>query len=411
MVAYSKAALATAENDVVKMRIGRSLPPAAAPVGWADLWNGVVGAFTPRASVKARQDELRRELDVAHVFPVSSGKAALHLTLSALKTLSAGTEVVIPAYTCFSVPASVLNAGLRPVLCDINPATFDFDHAQLQDVLTPDTLCVVSHHLFGIPSDIERTRAACGTRHIFVIEDAAQAMDVGGCLPAPGTRGDVGIFSFGRGKNITCGAGGMIVTRSDAIAAAIETRYRRLPSPGWWEMVKDFAALVFMIVFIRPRLYWIPAALPFLRLGMTEFPRTIRVRQMSGFKAGLLKNWRRHLVQSNEARSAAAADLGARMRIRVSDDSPRPLLRLPILTSSPYEKHKIYLASKARGLGVSVAYPTSIDEIPEMRHALDGRTFPSATRIASRLVTIPTHQWLLERDKQALVNLWRHRSA
>jgi perosamine synthetase len=393
------------------MRIGRSLPPAAAPVGWVDLWNGVVGAFTPRASVTARQDELRRELDVAHVFPVSSGKAALHLTLSALKTLSARTEVVIPAYTCFSVPAAVLKAGLRPVLCDINPSTFDFDHAQLQDILTQDTLCVVSHHLFGIPSDVERTRAACASRHVFVIEDAAQAMDVGGSQPAPGTIGDVGIFSFGRGKNITCGAGGMVATRSDEIAAAIEAQYRRLPFPTSWETLKDFAALLFMILFIRPRLYWIPAALPFLRLGTTEFPRTIRVRRMSGFKAGLLRNWRRHLVRSNEARSAAAADLGDRMRIRWSAGSARPLLRLPILTSSPHEKQRIYLAAKARGLGVSVAYPTSIDEIPEMRQALDGRTFPSATSVASRLVTMPTHQWLLEQDKQALVNLWRHRSA
>jgi len=37
------------------MRMGRSLPPAAAPIGWADLGHGVIGAFAARASVKARQ--------------------------------------------------------------------------------------------------------------------------------------------------------------------------------------------------------------------------------------------------------------------------------------------------------------------------------------------------------------------
>ena len=391
------------------MRIGRTLPPAAAPVGWADLWNGVVGAFTPGTSVSAREAELRRNLNVAHVFPVSSGTAALQVTVSALKTLSPRTDVVIPAYTCFSVPAAIMNAGLRPVLCDIDAATFDFDHAQLQKVLTPSTLCVVSHHLFGIPSDIERTREICRARKTFVIEDAAQALDVGRSERAPGTMGDVGIFSFGRGKNVTCGSGGIIVTNSDRIAAAVHEQYRHLPCPSWWHTVKDFAVLVFMILFIRPRLYWIPAALPFLGLGMTEFPRTITARRLSGFKAGLLRHWRRNLVRSNHVRAAAAADLRRRMRLRPVNDSAAPLLRLPILASSRVEKQRLYSASNALGLGISVGYPTSIDEIPELRAVVDGRTFPAAKHVASRLLTLPTHQWLLERDKQALANLWRDR--
>jgi len=392
---------------VAQIRIGRSLPPAAAPIEWADLWDGVVGAFTPAASIRAREEELRRELGVTHVFPVSSGTAALKLTLSSLAALSTRTDVVLPAYTCFSVPAAVLSAGLRPVLCDIDATTFDFDHAELERVLTPATLCVVAHHLFGMTSNIERTRALCRARNILVIEDAAQALDVRGTGRAHGTVGDVGIFSFGRGKNVTCGSGGVIVTSSDRIANAIDERYRHVPSPSWRQTLKDVAALVFMILFIRPRLYWIPAALPFLRLGTTEFPRTIAVRRLSGFKAGLLRNWRRHLVESNRMRSAAAADLRRRMQIGGTSGPAQPLLRLPILASSPGEKERLYSASHARGLGISAAYPTSIDQIPEMRPSVNGRTFPAAANVASRLVTLPTHQWLLEKDKQALADLWR----
>jgi perosamine synthetase len=388
------------------MRVGRTLPPAAAPLELRDLFHGLAGALRPARALRAREQELREALAVRHVFLVSSGKAALTVTLTGLKRLSPSTEVVLPAYTCFSVPAAVLKAGLRPVLCDINESTFDFDRSQLQKVLTADTLCVVSHHLFGIPSDVERTCATCRARNIFVIEDAAQAMDVGGSRRAPGTTGDVGIFSFGRGKNITCGSGGIIVTNSDRIAAAIEEQYRDLPPSPWWHTMKDVAALVVMVFFIRPRLYWIPAALPFLGLGTTEFPRTIRPRRLSGFKAGLLRNWRRRLVRSNQMRSAAASDLHRRMNIS-SGGFPRPLLRLPLLASSAREKQRLYAASTSRGLGISPAYPTSIDEIPEMRAAVEGRTFPSATKVASRLVTLPTHQWLLEQDKQALVDLWR----
>jgi dTDP-4-amino-4,6-dideoxygalactose transaminase len=388
------------------MRVGRTLPPAAAPLEICDLFHGIAGALSPARALREREQELRGELAVRQVFLVSSGTAALTVALTALKRLSPRTEVVLPAYTCFSVPAAVLKAGLRPVLCDINQSTFDFDRTQLQKVLTPDTLCVVSHHLFGIASDVEQTCAICRDHNIFVIEDAAQAMDVGGSRRAPGTMGDVGIFSFGRGKNITCGSGGIIVTNSDPIAAALEQQYRDLPSPSWWHTVKDVAALVCLVVFIRPWLYWIPAALPFLGLGTTEFPRTISLRRLSGFKAGLLRNWRRHLMRSNQMRSAAASDLHRRMNIGFGD-SARPLLRLPILASSAREKQRLHAASTSRGLGISPAYPTSIDEIPEMRAAVHGRTFPCATTVASRLVTLPTHQWLLERDKQALADLWQ----
>src|SRR5687767_5410319 len=106
------------------MRIGRTLPPAAAPLGLADLWHAVAGAVGPTRTLSALRQEIGRHFGVRHVFLVSSGTAALTLALKALKSASRRTGVVIPAYTCFSVPAAVSQAGLRPVLCDIDPRTF-----------------------------------------------------------------------------------------------------------------------------------------------------------------------------------------------------------------------------------------------------------------------------------------------
>src|SRR5262245_27002219 len=209
------------------MRIGRTLPPVAAPLRWIDLWHGVAGGRAPARAMARFEGDLRRHFAVNHVFLLSSGTAALTLTLKALRLLSDRSEVVIPAYTCPSIPAAVLAAGLRPRLCDIDGARFDFDRARLEQTLSADTLCVIAHDLFGIRSDIATIRALCRSRRITVIEDAAQAMgteDEGGTL---GTAGDVGIFSLGRGKTITCGSGGIIVTNSTAIAGAVAVEYRR----------------------------------------------------------------------------------------------------------------------------------------------------------------------------------------
>ena len=155
------------------MRIGRTVPPAAAPLGWADLCHAVAGAMSPVRSLSALEREIALHFGVRHVFLVSSGTAALTLTLKALKSMSRRTGVVIPAYTCFSVPAAVAQAGLRPVLCDIDPATFDFDYGLLEEHLGPNTLCVLGHNLFGIPSDVARIRGLCAPRGIFVVEAMA----------------------------------------------------------------------------------------------------------------------------------------------------------------------------------------------------------------------------------------------
>jgi dTDP-4-amino-4,6-dideoxygalactose transaminase len=384
------------------MKIGRTVPPAAALLCWADLWHGVAGIFSPGRPVLVLEEEIRRHFGVGHVFLVSSGTAALTLTLTALKSLSSRTEVVIPAYTCFSVPAAILKAGLRPVLCDINPSTFDFDHALLERTLSGETLCVVVHHLFGIASDIERIRALCEARGIVVVEDAAQAMGVesNGC--ALGTLGDVGIFSLGRGKNITCGSGGIVVTKSDRIGEAIGREWRRLESPSVAEGLKDLAQLVLMTIFIRPGLYWIPAALPFLRLGQTIFPKDVTLKRLSGMHAGFFRNWRSRLRQSNRSRSRTATYFSERLSLTLAHGPSHPYLRLPLFAATPKDREWIHSLSEQRGLGLSLAYPTPINEIPEISRMFDGKRFPSARTVAEHILTIPTHHWLSEKDKRAI---------
>jgi dTDP-4-amino-4,6-dideoxygalactose transaminase len=393
------------------MRVGRTVPPAAAPLGCADLWHGVAGALRPARSIRALEDEVRREFRVRHVFTVSSGKAALALTLMALKASSPRRDVVIPAYTCFSVPAAVLKAGLRPVLCDIDSSTFDFDHAQLARTLGGDTLCVVAHHLFGVPAGIERIRALCAAHRIVLVEDAAQAMGAASSGRPLGTLGDVGIFSLGRGKNITCGSGGIIVTNSGTLSDAIARLYRPLTAASRASQLADFVRLMIMAVFIRPWLYWIPAALPFLALGRTVFPKQIPMKRLSGMQAGLLRNWRRRLAGSNQVRAATAAYYSRQLALARARDDAHPYLRLPIVASNAAEKDRLFALSQKRGLGLALAYPTPINEIPEIRSAFDGQRFPTARTVSERLLTLPTHQWVSEKDKRAIAELCRDVSA
>jgi perosamine synthetase len=390
------------------MRIGRTLPPAAALLHWKNLCGGVIALASSERRTRALEKEIREFFCVEDVFLVSSGTSALIVTLKALKALSPRPEIVLPAYTCPSVAAAAIAAGLQPVLCDVEPATFDYDARLLERTINEKTLCVVVHHLFGVPSNVARIRRLCRQHGAFVVEDAAQAMGVSAGGRWLGTLGDAGIFSFGRGKNITCGSGGAIVTTSARIAGAIAREYRHLSAQTVSEELETLLELALMAVFVRPSLYWVPAGLRFLKLGETVYPTEVRPRRIGAAAAGVLRNWTRRLNRANRIRSTNAACFVQSLALRPPAGSRHPYLRLPLVMPHAAAKRDLCRQSRRWGLGVSAAYPMAVNEIPEIRHLFAGATFPGARRLAQTLVTLPTHHWLTRADRQAIA---RHLSA
>ncbi|MEW6417372.1 MAG: DegT/DnrJ/EryC1/StrS aminotransferase family protein [Nitrospirota bacterium] len=394
------------------MKIHRTIPPAAAPIGLKSLLHSLAGIFFGKKYMVRLEDELKKYFGVKHVFLVSSGKAALTLILKSLKTLSPKKEqVLIPAYTCFSVPSAIVKAGLKVSLCDIDPITFDFDYKLLKEALHEDTLCVIPNHLFGIPANMDRINSLCKERGIFVVEDAAQAMGIKLNGKFLGTIGDIGFFSLGRGKNITCGSGGVIVTNSDVIADTIRKEYGNLPGPGIIDTIKEFTKVLMMSIFIYPSLYWFPAGMPFLRIGETIFYTDFPIKRLSGMQAGLLRGWQKQLEDSNEIRKENAEYFSNRLRLRFrlrhsnSNTDSVTFLRLPVLLEHKEIKDKLYPISHKLGLGLSKMYPTAINEIEEIKNQFNGKIYPSAKEMAECLLTIPTHQFLSERDKEKICGI------
>ncbi|CAI4032552.1 hypothetical protein DNFV4_02982 [Nitrospira tepida] len=394
------------------MKIQSTLPPTAAPVPLRGLFAGCAALLAGGSHRNRLEHELRDMFGADHVFLLSSGKAALALILSGLKRLSSNRKVVMPAYTCYSVPSAVVKAGLEVALCDVTPATLDLDLAQLARTLDEDTLCVLPTHLFGLPADVEGVKALCRPRGITVVEDAAQAM--GGSRQGRwlGTTGDVGFFSLGRGKNLSSGGGGVIVTRSAAIAAAIREGYDQLPEESRWTAAVKLAELMATEVFIRPPLYWLPAGLPCLGLGETRFYRDFPVEQMAEARAATLVGWRHRLDESNRTRREQAEafiqELAALApEAQAVTDPEASYLRLPVLVRDRAVKQALCARAAALGLGISGAYPGTIQQIPELQDRLAVREYPGAMEVVERLVTLPTHRFVRPADRARLCQVLR----
>ncbi len=393
------------------MIVQRTIPPAAAPLQATNLMHGLFGIFREQAYLHNLEKELKDYFEVKHVFLVSSGKAALTVILRALKTVNPEKRrVLIPAYTCYSVPSAIVKAGLQVSLCDIEASTFDFNYHALARAVDEDTLCIVPDHLFGIAADMDRIAALCREKGIFIVEDAAQAM--GGTYKGKklGTLGDIGFFSLGRGKNITCGSGGIIVTNSDRLAVAVENVYRPLEQPGKRECLAELFMMMILSLFIRPSLYWLPAGLPFLGLGETIFYRDFPIKKFSGMKAGLLKNWKRRLEELNSIRRNNAEQLGRMTGLRERTDFSAAYLRLPILVADSMARDSIYSRAQEKGMGISRMYPGPVNKIAEIRDSFGKETYPIAAKVASQILTLPTHQFLTEKDKQDICDLLKQPS-
>jgi dTDP-4-amino-4,6-dideoxygalactose transaminase len=251
----------------------------------------------------------------------------------------------------------------------------------------------VPTHLFGIPSDVKNVRRIAEKKGIFVVEDAAQAMGVSRGGEKLGTAGDVAFFSFGRGKNITCGSGGLIATSSPEIAGRIRLLHGGLSPEPFMKSMKSFVEIFVMSLFLSPYLYWFPDGLPFLKLGETVYHPDFPAYRLGGFKTGLLRNWKSRLEQQNGIRRSMTAgyirELGLNKDVAIYSDA-FPCLRFPVYFRDPSRKDAA--CDSMRHLGVSPMYPTPVNGIREIRDHFPGAAYPMAEHIAGRLATLPTHE-------------------
>ena len=389
------------------MRVGRTLPPAAAPIGLAQIVSGFCGVVRGQKSLDRFRSELKECFGVRHCFLVCSGRAALSLILLALEELSPNRkDVIIPAFSCFSVPSSVVRARLKLSLCDLDPDSLDFNFTQLSSMLhdTRELLAIVPTHLFGAPSDVPRLRRLSRDSGVAIVEDAAQAMGESCKGRKLGTLGDVGFFSLGRGKAFSTVEGGVILTDRDDIAEVLGHRVESLPGYGFRRQLKLILNAIGLMLFIHPRLFWIPRLLPFLRLGATRYEPNFPIVRMTPFQAGLASGWQRRIEDLRNARAKAADRWHA---ILHQSDTHRPciragdatgLLRFPIRVLDKDRRELLLRESDRRGLGVMPVYPTSIDAVPELREMIKLMAFPVANGCAREIVTLPTHGYVSERD-------------
>ncbi len=189
--------------------------------GIAEVINST--SFIKGPKVAEFQAHLEQYTGAKHVINVGNGTDALQIALMGLG-LQAGDEVITPTFTFIATAEVVALLGLTPVVVDVDWETMNMDMESVRRAITPRTKAIVPVHLFGQCANMEAIMELAKEHHLYVVEDACQAIGAhytfaNGETKQAGTIGHIGCTSFFPSKNLGCyGDGGAIFTNDDALA-------------------------------------------------------------------------------------------------------------------------------------------------------------------------------------------------
>lgn len=132
-----------------------------------------------------------------------------------LLDIKEGDEVIMPSYTFVSTANPFVLRGAKIVFADSNEFNPNIDERRLEELITEKTKAIVVVHYAGIACDMDSIMSIISRNNLYLVEDAAQAIDSYYNGKALGSFGHFSAFSFHETKNIISGEGGMLVINDE----------------------------------------------------------------------------------------------------------------------------------------------------------------------------------------------------
>ncbi len=167
------------------------------------------GIFTKKC-----HELLENKFNIKKVLLTTSCTSALEMS-SILIGIGMGDEVVLPSFTFVSTANAFCLRGAKPVFVDIRRDTLNIDENLIENSITSNSKAIIPVHYGGVSCEMDTIMEIAQEHDLFVIEDAAQAMNATYKGRYLGTIGNLGAFSFHETKNCICGEGGALLINDD----------------------------------------------------------------------------------------------------------------------------------------------------------------------------------------------------
>lgn len=300
-----------------------------------------------------------------------------------------GADVVLPSFTFVSCATAIVRSGARPVFVDIDPQTLMLDLDKLQGAITPQTRAILGVHYGGFPCDMEGLLALAKRAQVRVIEDAAQAFGSSWRSQPLGTLGDVGCLSFHGTKNVTCGEGGALITRDDAVAA----RARLIREKG-----TNREAFLQQQV---DRYTWVDTGGSFVLSDLLAAVLLAQLRRMDAMTRARQKIASRYLE--------ALRPLSAAGRLRlplVQDPASANWHLFYLLLPTWAERDELLRGLREDGIEASFHFvPLHSSPYAQRQYGYHPADLPATEDIAQRLIRLPIYPGLTSEEQERIITV------
>jgi dTDP-4-amino-4,6-dideoxygalactose transaminase len=294
---------------------------------------------------------------VKHAIGVSSGTAALFLSLKALE-VGPDDEVLVPSFSFIATVTPVIHVGAKPIFCDIDLRTYTIDPYEIRRKVSARTKAIIPVHLYGHPSDMDPILEIAEKYGLYIIEDACQAHGAEYKGKKIGSISHIACFSFYPSKNMTvCGDGGAVVTNDDEIAEKIEMLRNHGREEKYVHKIIGY------------------------NLRFNEIKAAIGIKQLEK-----LPQWnekRRKIAKNYNERLANLANRGF-LTTPIEEKWAKHVYHMYVIRTSLRDKLRHFLKEKSIGTGIH--YPIPISEQPAIVKKLGRQEVLRNTKLSAATV-------------------------
>jgi dTDP-4-amino-4,6-dideoxygalactose transaminase len=313
-----------------------------------------------------------------------------------LAEIKEGDEVIIPSYTFVSTALAFVRQGAKIVFADSYPDDPNIDADKIEALITSKTKAIVPVHYAGVACDMDKIMELAVQYNLFVIEDAAQAIDsyyIGkdGLKKALGSIGHFAAFSFHETKNIISGEGGMIVINDEKFIERAEIIWEKgtnraqffrgeINKYGWMDIGSSFLPSEVIAAFLWAQL---------------ENIETIQNKRK--------QLWKYYYEQL----SPLVKDLEIQMP-KLPNYATNNGHMFYIRFTSLEERTKYIEKLKKQNI-LSVFHYISLHSSPYYSSKHDGRILPNSDKFTDTLLRLPMYYELSEGEIDTIVNCFSER--
>jgi len=206
------------------------------------------GWITTGPKVAAFERAVCRHLNVKYAAAVNSGTAGLYLALKAVGA-GKGAEIITTPFTFVATVEAILMTGATPIFADIDPRTLNIDPEEVVRKVSNRAVAIVPVDIAGYPANYELLSKAADKRRLCLVADAAHSFGAAYRNRTIPNLTDAAVFSFYSTKNLTCGEGGMVLSRHKKLINKVKclslhgltsSAYERKLTNKWEYDVVDF---------------------------------------------------------------------------------------------------------------------------------------------------------------------------